>query len=750
MKKILLMMVILALVCMAFCTGIAENTENATPTDLIPEEDREAETAGEEDVPVVSEEEENRKAETASEEVLPVVPEEKKEESRSAGTFTVTFFLNNGTGDSFQLQVPEGDPIEAPEDTPIWEGHVFEGWYNDPVVGRAFTFGEPVYGDRTLYAHWSLNGWKISQWTKQLIRGGSNISYDESSRTLSFGAGELILTRHDGSRINGVPLAAGYYMGVRIEAPAGMTDLGEIYRIEIDGVWYDFNGEEGILDGVSSSGCLYTDVYEPIDLEEIRSLCDRNAKNYKQTPTPGNRDLVIEDPNDTGGGRRGRGDGESGEEVAFVPELKTWTYRIARAGQEGGDQVITLTVTLDPRFIQFRDGNDLAFSVQGYLYRYRVKFDLAGGNGEGNYDSQIVFFGEKASEPIPPVRDGYIFGGWYTFWKDGDEVFYNDWAYDFADRMGIRSSFTLRAKWNPVTFQTTLNLADYTGIFVYIHLPEGEDPALYFVHSKYKSYRQGFDRSVRLDSLKTYQRELDGKQVSFYRLDALHAASTEMSDRVTVTLEKDGMTVRSEEYSVRSIAEEKLAGGDIPAEHDTIYRALLQYGHYAQIVFDNKTDDLPDITGAPALVPIPDSYAPGGDPEGFTDYISGFEGKLDLKATLSMNLYLTLADGYGRDDFEYTVLDRNGNNYGSFSVKPYETNKIRVRIEGIRSPDMARSFQVKVTLKRNPVHTAAWTRSVIACACNTQKTISDENAKKLLEALYRYYLAVSAVFSVSS
>ena len=707
MKKAWVILFVLLLICGLISAGAEEeNPGPATPTDL-------DET-------------------TEAEEAL-IIPEEMDEAEREEHYCTLTFVLNNGTEETFSMQVYEGEPTAAPDPAPTREGYVFEGWYNDPVVGKAFEFGGLLYGDQTLYAHWSRDDWKIGQWFKPLIRGGSNIHYVEESRTLAFDAGELIFTRHDGSVFNGKALAEGYYLGFRIEAPRAVSQGEEIYRIEIDGTWKDLNGPAGI-GSIDGNGRLYVDLYEKLDLDEIRSLADQNALKYTPPPTPGDRDaLIIEE--EGASGRRGRGDSTSSEETAFTPTLKSWSYRIAKAGAEGDDSGTTqFRVTLDPRHIQLRDGNDLAFAIQGYRYRFRVRFNPD--EGSGSFPDQILFFGQQASEPEMPTRDGYVFDGWYTFWQDGDEIYYNDWAYDFGDRFGVRSSFTLRARWKEISIKPSLNLVSSINMFLYLHLPEEEDPSDYRIRTSYHSYIQSFDRTSAVADLST--KEIEG--ATWYQMDALHAGSDEMTDRITVTLIKGDTVITEKQYSIRSVAEERLTE-DRSENEKKLYRALLQYGRYAQIHFGNHADDLPGTEGAPALVPIPGRYAISGDPTDFEPYITKVNTGLALDSTVDMNVYLTPAEGYGISDFEISVTDRSGNPYRFVTAPEMKGGNIHVRVYRVYADQMSDDYHITVRLKNDPEKTAVWTRSLMTCAYKIQDRGPGAVLLHLVQALYQYHLA---------
>lgn len=55
--------------------------------------------------------------------------------------------------------------------TPIREGHIFDGWYNDPIEGTQYTSYNPTT-NTTLYAHWTLGTYSVevyNGWTRELI-----------------------------------------------------------------------------------------------------------------------------------------------------------------------------------------------------------------------------------------------------------------------------------------------------------------------------------------------------------------------------------------------------------------------------------------------------------------------------------------------------------------------------------------------------------------------------------------------------
>ncbi|HAV00572.1 MAG TPA: hypothetical protein DCW47_05200 [Lachnospiraceae bacterium] len=69
----------------------------------------------------------------------------------------VIFDLRGG-GDPFAREVDKGAILERPAD-PVWEGHTFRGWYEDPnALGEAYSFNTQVNNGFTLYAGWDGDG----------------------------------------------------------------------------------------------------------------------------------------------------------------------------------------------------------------------------------------------------------------------------------------------------------------------------------------------------------------------------------------------------------------------------------------------------------------------------------------------------------------------------------------------------------------------------------------------------------------
>ena len=75
-------------------------------------------------------------------------------------------------------------------------------------------------------------------------------------------------------------------------------------------------------------------------------------------------------------------------------------------------------------------------------------------NGGSEVADQSVQFGEKINRPKDPIREGYVFGGWYT------DIHLSD-AWDF-DKDTVQGNMSLYAKWNAEEVEDTDNIQPTT------------------------------------------------------------------------------------------------------------------------------------------------------------------------------------------------------------------------------------------------------------------------------------------------
>ena len=96
----------------------------------------------------------------------------------------IRFVSNGGTAVDPQL-VSCGDKSQKPSD-PMKAGYIFDGWFTDEACSQAYTFGQTVETDLTLYAKWGEGtaGYKVVYWKETLTDG----VYDYVSQESASGA----------------------------------------------------------------------------------------------------------------------------------------------------------------------------------------------------------------------------------------------------------------------------------------------------------------------------------------------------------------------------------------------------------------------------------------------------------------------------------------------------------------------------------------------------------------------------------
>ena len=74
------------------------------------------------------------------------------------GDPVVTFRLNykkNAKEDVFkEVTIKKGECVEEPEEDPVREGYVFDGWHDDQDKDSLFDFEEPITKSTRIFAHW--------------------------------------------------------------------------------------------------------------------------------------------------------------------------------------------------------------------------------------------------------------------------------------------------------------------------------------------------------------------------------------------------------------------------------------------------------------------------------------------------------------------------------------------------------------------------------------------------------------------
>lgn len=161
------------------------------------------------------------------------------------------------------------------------------------------------------------------------------------------------------------------------------------------------------------------------------------------TPTVGHTDETIAGRNDgtltgTNAGMEYRPAGGSWTAIAGdkVTNLAPGTYEVRNAATENNLASLSQTVVIDAGRKSGGGGSSGGGGGSSSSSDYTIRFDS---NGGSKINSQSVDRNDTVREPKDPVKEGYMFVGWYTDKK------LKGAPYDFDDP--VRKSFTLYAKW---------------------------------------------------------------------------------------------------------------------------------------------------------------------------------------------------------------------------------------------------------------------------------------------------------------
>jgi hypothetical protein len=341
-------------------------------------------------------------------------------------------------------------------------------------------------------------------------------------------------------------------------------------------------------------------------------------------------------------------------------------------------------------------------------------------------DGQLVAYGDKATDPGAATTDkvGITFVAWYEQGKTN--------AFDF--NTPITKDTVLEAVWEPATAEVTVDPAlevhQTIGIKFYVQPSEWADPSNITVNVAYTSKYQTVNNTYTLSELTPINGE--------YEIKAVDTASDEMSDTVTLTIKEGDKEIFKQEYTIASIANEWLAD-EAMQQYWPLLKAMLQYGDKAQGFFNNHPDQHITPAGAPALVAIPATFAPGEDPTTLADYIEYCQFGINLETAVGMNIYIKPKDGYGINDITVTVTDKAGKAVAT-EAPIMSGSEIKITVPGFYPEQLLNDYNVTVTV--NGV-SATYVRSVMTCAYVLEQK---GTAVELLEALYQYSLAAQGIW----
>ncbi|MCR2822931.1 InlB B-repeat-containing protein [Lederbergia panacisoli] len=346
--------------------------------------------------------------------------------------YKISYESNGGSNVSSE-DVNFEEKATKPED-PTKEGHTFAGWYRDALLTELYDFETSVVSDVTLYAKWTINEYKISYESN----GGSNVSSEDVNYE------------------------------EKVTEPVDPTKEGHTfagwYTDDLLSELYDF--ETGIVSDVTLYAKWTINEYKVSFESNGGSIVSSEDVNYEEKTTK------PEDPTKEGHTFAGwytddllseLYDFETGI-VSDVTLYAKWTineYKISFKSN-GGSNVSSEDVNYEEKVTKpedptkeghtfagwYTDSNlndlydfnapvqsDITLYAKWSANEYKVDFDT---NGGSLIAAESVKYQEKVDEPQAPIKEGYIFAGWFSDNRLSE-------AYDF--NTAVTKDITIYAKW---------------------------------------------------------------------------------------------------------------------------------------------------------------------------------------------------------------------------------------------------------------------------------------------------------------
>ncbi len=285
-----------------------------------------------------------------------------------------------------------GDLANKPAD-PIWDGFVFNGWFLDVEGTTPFDFSNTIHADTTIYAKWSEVTYPLS--------------FNPNGGTGVFETQNLV----EGA------LATEPTNPIR----EGFTFEGWNTQIDGTGMNWDF--------ATSTMPASEVTLFAQWSINQYLLSFDLNGA---QGQAPTQQQLYFGD--------------KAVEPITPIREgyqFLGWNTQADGTGMNWDFATSTMPAT------------DTTLFAQWSINQYLLSFDLNGAQGQAPTQQQL-YFGDKAVEPITPIRDGYQFLGWNTQ-TDGTGM---NW--DFATSTMPATDTTLFAQWQLIptirSFELSFNL----------------------------------------------------------------------------------------------------------------------------------------------------------------------------------------------------------------------------------------------------------------------------------------------------
>ena len=337
--------------------------------------------------------------------------------------YTITFDSNGGTSVASQ-RVLKGNQVERPSNPTKSNCGEFMGWYTDSGLTNKYDFNREVTSSFTLYAGWGqCTGERPVPTSDPVEPVGSiyTITFDSnggtsvaSQRVLK---GNMVSKPSNPTKSN-CGLFTGWYTDSSLKNKYDFsTQVTSSFTLYAG--WGECTGNIDVpsptMDPTYPVGTIYTITFDSNGGSSVES----------QRLLRGNQVAKPKDPTHS-----------------KCAKFMGWYTDSNLNNKYDFDKPVSSSFTL------YAGWGECTGNIDVY---YTVSFNS---NGGSKVESQKIFMGGYASRPTDPVRDKYIFDGWYS-----DKSLTKPFNFQLTT---IRSYITLYAKWNalgynPSVFTVTFN-----------------------------------------------------------------------------------------------------------------------------------------------------------------------------------------------------------------------------------------------------------------------------------------------------
>lgn len=394
------------------------------------------------------------------------------EEAAAATTYSVTY-VNGKTNPSNPTSYKKSANNIMLSD-PTWKGYTFKGWYYDAEFTRRATMIKAnTTGDKTFYAKWEANKYKVSFDGNGATSGTMKDMTCAYANTYSLRTNKFSRKGYDFTGWNTKANGSGKAYVDEDEIKNLNSNAGAVvtlyaqwkahsYKVEFKG----YRAESGSM---STLSCKYGKSYTlPANAFKKRGYTfvgwntktDGSGRSFKDGESVKN--LTAVDGNTLTLYTQwektqykivyGLGGGTNNAKNPASYNITTNTITLQAASRTGytfggwyTDKTYTTKVTTIPK----GSVGKKSLYAKWDLIRYNITYNFNGGNATGSCPTSYYISSDNIVLSAP-IRTGYKFGGWY---KNSD---FSGARVDVISK-GSYGNVTLYAKWIPITYTVVFN-----------------------------------------------------------------------------------------------------------------------------------------------------------------------------------------------------------------------------------------------------------------------------------------------------